>query len=191
MSTVYTLNGKVLKNAANDKWLTKKEAPAPSFDEVTIGTQTWMAKDLAIDDGGSGITVTDWDYGSGNVPVYSYDYTAAARIANSIPGWHLPTKAEWETLINYCGGSSSATLQLKATYGWPSSAGGNGYDTRGFTALPNLNDYWTHDIMGIYWTSTISSGSDKYYWIRFTYQIQVNTDAASSWHNSVRLIKDT
>lgn len=28
MSTVYTINGKVLKNAANDKWLTKKEAPA-------------------------------------------------------------------------------------------------------------------------------------------------------------------
>lgn len=28
MSTIYTLNGKVLKNAANDKWLTKKEAPA-------------------------------------------------------------------------------------------------------------------------------------------------------------------
>lgn len=28
MSTVYTVNGKVLKNAANDKWLAKKEAPA-------------------------------------------------------------------------------------------------------------------------------------------------------------------
>ena len=28
MSTIYTLNGKVLKNAANDKWLAKKEAPA-------------------------------------------------------------------------------------------------------------------------------------------------------------------
>lgn len=27
MSTVYTVNGKVLKNAANDKWLTKKETP--------------------------------------------------------------------------------------------------------------------------------------------------------------------
>ena len=27
MSTVYTVNGKVLKNSANDKWLTKKEAP--------------------------------------------------------------------------------------------------------------------------------------------------------------------
>lgn len=28
MSTVYTVNGKVLKNIANYKWLTKKEAPA-------------------------------------------------------------------------------------------------------------------------------------------------------------------
>lgn len=28
MSTVYTVNGKVLKNSANYKWLTKKEAPA-------------------------------------------------------------------------------------------------------------------------------------------------------------------
>lgn len=28
MSTIYTVNGKVLKNADNGKWLTKKEAPA-------------------------------------------------------------------------------------------------------------------------------------------------------------------
>ena len=28
MSTIYTLNGKVLKNSANDKWLAKKEGPA-------------------------------------------------------------------------------------------------------------------------------------------------------------------
>ena len=27
MSTIYTVNGKVLKNAANDKWLKKKEIP--------------------------------------------------------------------------------------------------------------------------------------------------------------------
>jgi len=37
MSTVYTLNGKVLKNAANDKWLTKKEGPGPIIlDPLTI-----------------------------------------------------------------------------------------------------------------------------------------------------------
>lgn len=28
MSTVYTVNGKVLKNSSNDKWLVKKETPA-------------------------------------------------------------------------------------------------------------------------------------------------------------------
>lgn len=28
MSTIYTLNGKVLKNSATDKWLAKKEEPA-------------------------------------------------------------------------------------------------------------------------------------------------------------------
>lgn len=34
MSTIYTLNGKVLKNSANDKWLTKKEVD-PYSDSVT------------------------------------------------------------------------------------------------------------------------------------------------------------
>lgn len=37
MSTVYTLNGKVLKNAANDKWLKKAEAaPLPPIPAYTI-----------------------------------------------------------------------------------------------------------------------------------------------------------
>lgn len=27
MTTIYTVNNKVLKNSANDKWLTKKEGP--------------------------------------------------------------------------------------------------------------------------------------------------------------------
>jgi len=37
MTTIYTINGKVLKNAANDKWLTKKEvAPGPLVPNYTI-----------------------------------------------------------------------------------------------------------------------------------------------------------
>lgn len=55
MSTVYTYNNKVLKNSSNDKWLAKKETPTPVFEEITIGTQTRMAKNLAINDGGEGI----------------------------------------------------------------------------------------------------------------------------------------
>lgn len=40
MSTVYTLNGKVLKNAANDKWLAKKEAPAGFVMNASNATYT-------------------------------------------------------------------------------------------------------------------------------------------------------
>lgn len=41
MSTIYTVNGKVLKNAANNKWLAKKEAPAGfvmNASNASIGT---------------------------------------------------------------------------------------------------------------------------------------------------------
>ena len=76
MSTVYTVNGKVLKNAANDKWLTKKEAPQPTFDEVTIGTQTWTAFNLAIDDGGTGIYHEDNVTANGVNMGNQYYYTA-------------------------------------------------------------------------------------------------------------------
>lgn len=36
MSTVYTLNGKVLKNAATDKWLTKKEPFVMNASNATL-----------------------------------------------------------------------------------------------------------------------------------------------------------
>lgn len=42
MSTVYTLNGKVLKNSANDKWLTKKEAPAGFVMNASNVVATWQ-----------------------------------------------------------------------------------------------------------------------------------------------------
>lgn len=40
-----------------------------------------------------------------NVSTYGYLYTweTACEISEGMPGWHLPTKEEWETLINYLG----------------------------------------------------------------------------------------
>lgn len=49
-------------------------------------------------------------------------------------GWHVPTRSEWLTLINYIGGSSVAGIKLKAANGW--NSGGNGTDDYGFAALP-------------------------------------------------------
>lgn len=67
-----------------------------NFNTVTIGNQIWMAENLAIDDGGEGI------YHSLETNEYYYTWDAAMRIANSIPGWHLPTTQEWNDVALSC-----------------------------------------------------------------------------------------
>ena len=56
---------------------------------VKIGDDVWMAENLAIDDGGDGIRFNE------ETKMYYYDWNAAKRIADSIPGWHLPSIGEW------------------------------------------------------------------------------------------------
>lgn len=68
-----------------------------AFPSVKIGDQTWMSKNLAIDDGGEGIF-----YNSNNKEYY-YTWDAAVRIAKAIPGWHLPSCEEWNTALEVCG----------------------------------------------------------------------------------------
>jgi hypothetical protein len=48
MSTIYTLNGKVLKNAANDKWLAKKEAPAGFVMNASNATYTAVKESIFV-----------------------------------------------------------------------------------------------------------------------------------------------
>ena len=68
-----------------------------AFPSVKIGDQTWMSENLAIDDGGEGI------YYNHNNKEYYYTWDAAVRIAGAIPGWHLPTCEEWNTVLEVCG----------------------------------------------------------------------------------------
>ena len=44
MSTIYTLNGKVLKNSANDKWLIKKETPVDPYNPLGLPPFTIRVK---------------------------------------------------------------------------------------------------------------------------------------------------
>ena len=131
MSTIYTLNGKVLKNAANDKWLIKAVPPPPP-EEVTIGTQTWKIHNLAIDDGQEGIYTQTVNYGQGNVTEYYYTWDAAVRVAATVQGWRLPTVQDF--MAFYTAFGNTAGTKLKSTYGWSS---GNGTDDYGFCALPS------------------------------------------------------
>ena len=128
-----TLTGNAFTFMGSD--VTAKAWFNKSFDYVTIGTQKWMSKNLAIDDGGSGIytanvIVNGVDFGT----QYYYTSGAALRVANSIDNWHLPNSADWSTLVTYAGGTASAGNALKSTAGWYNN--GNGLDTYGFSAIP-------------------------------------------------------
>lgn len=99
---------------------------------VTIGSQTWMSKNLDVDDGGDGI------YHHNGETFYSWD--AAKRVCSKLNGWHLPFNAEWRKLINFCGGPGVADEMLKSkefSHGDGRATNDAFYkDPLGFTALP-------------------------------------------------------
>ena len=166
-------------------------AAPPTFDTVTIGTQTWMAKNLAIDDGGDGIYSYTVNYGQGDVTEHYYTWIAATRIAASIDGWRLPTWAEFETLRSTVG--TNPGTKLKSTYGWSS---GNGTDDYGFSAFPNGEWYegTVYDVgnMTLFWTSTTASlGTNAYLAILDTSSGLSQASAPLYATESVRLIQDT
>ena len=80
-------------------------------------------------------------------------------------GWHLPTKAEFETLFTAVGGSSTAGKMLKSTNGWNSS--GNGTDAYAFSALPAGRRNYDGDFnyegdRAYFWSSTEGDSSGAY-----------------------------
>lgn len=190
MTTIYTTQGKVLKNTATDKWLIKPitppTPPVPVFDEVTIGSQTWMSKNLAIDDGGEGIYTQTVNYGQGDVVEYYYTWEAAVRIAASIPGWHLPDTTEFGVLSTTAGNSSN----LKATYGW----GTPGSDTYGFAILPaGIYSNGSFISFGSYtgfWTSVEYTSTSSYEYELGNTGIFSSSSRNKAYGYSIRLIKD-
>jgi uncharacterized protein (TIGR02145 family) len=109
-------------------------------------------------------------------------------------GWHLPTKAEFETLFTAVGGSSTAGKMLKSTSGW--NSGGNGTDNYSFSALPAGDRYDNegYDFEGssaFIWSST-EYGSYGAYCMDLDYDYDdayLGYGSKHSWF-SVRCVKD-
>ena len=136
-----------------------------SYKIVTIGSQTWMAQNLNYE------TANSYCYNdnASNCTKYGRLYTWAAA-KNACPsGWHLPTKAEFETLITAVGGSSTAGTKLKSTSGWNDCNGkiSNGTDDYSFSALPagnrNSNEHFYGEGYSVaFWSSTEENGGYAY-----------------------------
>ena len=152
------------------------------YNTVTIGTQTWMKENLKVTKYRNGDTIGttapttkdisgetspkyQWAYNGdeSNVSTYGRLYTwyAATDSRGLCPtGWHLPTDAEWTTLITYLGGDSVAGGKMKeaGTTHWnsPNTSADN---SSGFTALPGGYRYdggTFHNIgyHGKWWSAT-------------------------------------
>ena len=153
-----------------------------SYKTVTIGTQCWMQENLKTTKYNDGSDIpnitenTEWvsqrtgaycwynnDINNKNKYGALYNYYTGIDSRNLCPtGWHVPSDAEWTTLINYLGGSNIAGGKLKET-GYENWASPNtGADnSSGFTALPGGYRFvGTFSMAGFssHWCSNTESG---------------------------------
>ena len=160
------------------------------YKTVKIGNQIWMAENLRMDDGGGGVQIQNYgiQYGLDYGTQYFYTIDAATRIVNKINGWHLPSKAEVDTLINSVGGSSNACKVLKTRLGWKNT---NGTDAYGFSMIGAREGGRAQGEQAWFWTTT-KKGSN-YYAPQFNYNtnsLDYNNGWGGRWPATIRLIKD-
>jgi len=150
------------------------------YNTVTIGTQVWMTENLKTSKYSNGdpipnvIDTTEWiKLKTGaycnihnkeemkNTYGCLYNWYAVNDKRNIAPeGWHVPTEAEWKTLIEYLGGEGVAGGKVKesGTDHWL-SPNVNATNQTGLTLLPggNRNPQGLFNIIGrigFWWSST-------------------------------------
>jgi len=145
------------------------------YKTVTIGKQTWMARNLNYlpKPGNSWC----YDNDTSNCGKYGrlYDFQTAMAVCPS--GFHLPSREEWDTLVAAAGGDkTTAGKKLRARSGWSWNKDSNGTDDYGFSALPGgarnimpMPGSGNHDLFGVFggignygnwWTRSRSTEAD-------------------------------
>lgn len=156
-----------------------KDADGNYYSVVKIGNQTWMAENLKTTTFKTGESISkvtnnntwstaifptwcDYNNDVANGVRYGklYNWFAATDSRNIAPDkWHVPTDAEWLTLMNTIGGLSVAGGKLKdaGTLNWLSPNTGATNET-GFSALPAGNrSYSANGTFG-------GIGYESYWW---------------------------
>jgi uncharacterized protein (TIGR02145 family) len=198
-----------------------KQDNTGSIKTVTIGRQVWMLENLNVSTFKNGVAipaVQDQDAwckaGDNKQPAWCYYdndpkngvkygklYNWYAVIDNNglcPQGWHVPSDAEWDTLVAYLGGESVAGGKMKEV-GTTSWNGPNidATNTSLFTGLPgglryNDGSYISYfGDAGSWWSST--EFNTYYAWFRFLYGYQGLANRADGNKKSglsVRCLKD-
>lgn len=193
-----------------------KDVDGNEYNTVTIGTQTWLIENLKTTKYRNGDPIqhiTDYqtwiNATTGSYSMYSedpqitnthglyYNGYAVDDPRNIAPtGWHVATKAEWETLINFLGGVDVAGGKLKeaGTAHWQAPNAGATNET-GFSALPSgkTNGGVQSAGMGIesfFWSSEQGSTKGYHFGQEYASSRVINGEAQKFASLSVRCIKD-
>lgn len=147
------------------------------YKTIKIGNQIWMAENLNYD-AGSGCFC--YDDTISNCKKYGklYDLETANKVAPS--GWHLPSKDEWEILLNNLGGEGNISYKKiikDGESGFDALFGGWHYGTGGYDDI---------EMSGYFWSSTDSWLLHTYSTGHTAYMLHGN----ETYSYSVRLIKN-
>lgn len=185
------------------------------YNTILIGTQVWMATNLAYLP-----TISSPDLGSYTAPHYYVNnywgtdtakaktmcsyldygvlYNWNAALTACPVGWHLPTNAEWITLTTYLGGTTNAGGKLKqtGTILWNAPNTGATNETQ-FNAIPGgMRDYsaatyYHTGNFAYYWSSSeYTSNSAKARNMMYNVSICEENHHHKSYGFSVRCVMD-
>jgi len=190
-----------------------------TYPTVIIGTQTWMARNLYYNVSGSkcgegGVqTLSDGDTWTCDTYGRLYNWstamaldancnstTCASRIGTPHrgicpPGWHIPSNAEWQKLVDAVGGYEVAGRYLKSKEGWKNNS--NGLNSYGFSALPSgvgstNGNFLDAGYFARWWSSTEYDANNAYErYVRYEgeYSNYASNDKTDLY--SVRCLKDS
>lgn len=138
-----------------------------------IGEQVWMAENLNYDEDDPTFICppSTCPYG---VPYALID----VRNSGCPQGWHLPTLAEWQELIDAVGGNAVAGDSLKAATGWGSTLPNKyGFDAKPGGTWAEINQTVTQSGEGDFidfWTNTMVTGSND-----TAYRVRINKNSSA------------
>lgn len=187
------------------------------YNAQLIGDQCWMAENLKATQTAGGGDITRYCYKNkpDSCNVYGGLYTwetimNGEESSNAVPsgvqgicptGWHVPSAAEWEILVDYLGGALVAGGKLKSTrtvpedpprWDLPNTGATN---ETGFTALPGGYRYSNGSFYHV-GNTTYFFTSTEYYnfaWLRALYSSSASVPVSHQNKNigtAVRCIKD-
>ena len=183
---------------------------------VTIGTQIWMGANLKVSHFRNGEAIPNveidsvWkNLTSGASCKYEkypemglrygklYNWYAVHDNRSIAPeGWHIPSDAEWNTLVDYIGADSIAGGKMKsnAYFYWTINVGAT--NESNFSALlagrrDNFGEYSLEGGCAYFWSSTFYNGNMAYYRRLQIMDTDVKNDIIEKKYGcSVRCVKD-